>query len=86
MAIQINNKEEYENLSILLKTNEYKFLLLQLSVGKTTTKAGFPGAFTKGKIDRLPKLDLSIVWTDDMLKEEFDLTDDDMSFIMEQIS
>lgn len=86
MAIQIKNKNEYDNLEILLKTNVYKFLLLQLSGGKTTTKAGFPSAFTKGKINKLPKLDLSIVWTDEMLKGEFNIDENDMSFILDQIS
>lgn len=86
IAIQVKNKNEYDNLEILLKTNVYKFLLLQLSGGKTTTKAGFPSAFTKGKIDKLPKLDLSIVWTDEMLKDEFNLNENDMSFILDQIS
>jgi hypothetical protein len=57
-----------------------------LSGGKTTTKAGFPSAFTKGKINKLPKLDLSIVWTDEMLKGEFNIDENDMSFILDQIS
>jgi len=86
MAIQVENKTVYDNIEILLKTNVYKFLLLQLSGGRTTTKAGFPGAFTKGKIEKLPKLDLSIVWTDEMLKNEFNLNESEVSLILDQIS
>ena len=86
IGIKVKNKDEFENLKTLLETNVYKFLLLQLSGGKVTTKAGFPAAFTKGKIEKLPALDLTKVWTDDMLKKEFAITKEEMDIIMDEIS
>ncbi len=86
MAIQVKNETEFNHLRTLFQTNIYKFMLLQLSGGKTTTKAGFPAAFTKGKIEKLPALDLSIKWNDSMLKDKFDLSDAEMNIIKDEIS
>lgn len=86
IGIRVKNKTEFDNLKTLMETDIYKFMLLQLSGGKVTTKAGFPGAFTKGKIENLPALDLNVVWTDTMLEQKFNITTEEMDIIKEEIS
>ena len=85
ISISVDSETQYSNLKTLLQTNIYKFLLLELAGGKITTKAGFPSPFTVGKIAKLPKLDLSVEWTDEMLQDVFKLTDADMALVEEQV-
>ena len=86
IGIQIKDETEFDNLKTLMQTNVYKFMLLQLSGGKVTTKAGFPGAFTKGKIEKLPALDLKVSWTDNMLQKKLNITNEEMKIIEEELS
>ena len=85
ISIPVDSKTQYDNLKTLLQTNIYKFLLLELAGGKVTTRTRLPTPFTVGKIAKLPKLDLNVEWTDEMLQEVFTLTDTDMSLVGEQV-
>jgi hypothetical protein len=86
MAIQIANEEEFDNLKQLFNTPLYKFLLLMLSGGKITTAAGFPAAFTKGKIERLPAVLLNKAWNTQEVYDHFGISKKEQELIEDYIA
>lgn len=86
MAIQVADKTEFDNLKDLFDTPLYKFLLLMLSGGKITTKAGFPSAFTKGKIEKLPAVTLTVKWSSADIYAHFGVSESEQKMIEEYIS
>jgi hypothetical protein len=86
MSIQLETKNQFDNIKKLFSTELYQFILYMLSGGKITTKAGFPSAFTKGKIERIPALDLNVEWTDKLVYDHFGISEAEQQLIKDYIS
>lgn len=86
IAIKVHNYDQFQNLKTLFSTKIYQFLLKQLCMGKERNGMAMPKGFSPGLIKKLPMLALDILWTDDMLKTQFNIDDNEMIIILEAVA
>lgn len=55
-------------------------------MGKERNGMAMPKGFSPGLIKKLPMLALDILWTDDMLKTQFNIDDNEMIIILEAVA
>ena len=77
-GISVNSREEAINLINTMMTKTYRFSLSLSKIGVNLWGGNM--------LDTVPYLDYSIQWTDEMLYDYFEFSDDEIDFIESYIS